>query len=156
MGTESYTGRINRKLGKKLHVIEVAAGREKAELVLKNAVYVNVFSNELCRGDIAVTEGLIVGMGSYQGEREVDVSGRIVLPGFIDAHIHLESAMVSPKEFVRAVLPHGTTTVITDPHEIANVMGADGIEYMLQATEGLPVDVRFMLPSCVPDRKSVV
>ena len=78
------------------------------------------------------------------------MSGKIVLPGFIDAHIHLESAMVSPKEFAKAVLPHGTTTVITDPHEIANVMGTDGIEYMLQATEGLPVDVRFMLPSCVP------
>ena len=78
------------------------------------------------------------------------MTGKIVLPGFLDAHIHLESAMVSPREFVKAVLPHGTTTVVTDPHEIANVMGADGIEYMLQATEGLPVDVRFMLPSCVP------
>ena len=150
MGTESYTGRINRKLSKKLRIVEVAAGREKADLVLKNAVYVNVFSNELCRGDIAVAEGLIVGMGTYSGTSEVDVSGKIVLPGFIDAHIHLESAMVSPQEFVRAVLPHGTTTVVTDPHEIANVMGADGIEYMLQATEDLPVDVRFMLPSCVP------
>ncbi len=150
MGTESYTGRINRKLNKKLRIIEVAAGREKADLVLKNATYVNVFSSRLCQGDIAVAEGLIVGMGRYDGLTEVDVSGRIVLPGFIDAHIHLESAMVSPREFAKAVLPHGTTTVITDPHEIANVMGADGIEYMLQATEGLPVDVRFMLPSCVP------
>ena len=150
MGTESYTGRINRKLNKKLRIVEVAAGRQKADLVLKNAAYVNVFSNEICQGDIAVAEGLIVGMGRYEGEREVDVSGKIVLPGFIDAHIHLESAMVSPKEFAKAVLPHGTTTVITDPHEIANVMGTDGIEYMLQATEGLPVDVRFMLPSCVP------
>ena len=150
MGTESYTGRINRKLNKKLRIVEVAAGRQKADLVLKNAAYVNVFSNEICQGDIAVAEGLIVGMGRYEGEREVDVSGKIVLPGFIDAHIHLESAMVSPKEFAKAVLPHGTTTVITDPHEIANVMGTDGIEYMLQATEELPVDVRFMLPSCVP------
>ena len=150
MGTESYTGKINRKLNKKLRIVEVAAGRQKADLVLKNAAYVNVFSNEICQGDIAVAEGLIVGMGRYEGEREVDVSGKIVLPGFIDAHIHLESAMVSPKEFAKAVLPHGTTTVITDPHEIANVMGTDGIEYMLQATEGLPVDVRFMLPSCVP------
>ena len=150
MGAESYTGRINRKLGKKLRIVEVAAGREKADLVLKNAVYVNVFSSELCHGDIAVAEGLIVGMGEYSGETEYDMSGRLVLPGFIDAHIHLESAMVSPREFVKAVLPHGTTTVITDPHEIANVMGADGVEYMLQATEDLPVDVRFMLPSCVP------
>ena len=147
---ESYAGKINRKLNKKLHVIDVAAGRVPADLVLKNAAYVNVFSNELCRGDIAVAEGLIVGMGEYHGKVEVDVGGKIVLPGFIDAHIHLESSLVSPKEFAKAVLPHGTTTVITDPHEIANVMGTDGIEYMLQATEDLPVDVRFMLPSCVP------
>ena len=147
---ESYAGKINRKLNKKLHVIDVAAGRAPADLVLKNAAYVNVFSNELCRGDIAVAEGLIVGMGEYHGKVEADVGGKIVLPGFIDAHIHLESSLVSPKEFAKAVLPHGTTTVITDPHEIANVMGTDGIEYMLQATEDLPVDVRFMLPSCVP------
>ena len=147
---ESYAGKINRKLNKKLRVIAVAAGREPADLVLKNATYVNVFSNELCHGDIAVAEGLIVGMGEYSGAVEVDVSGKIVLPGFVDAHIHLESSLVSPTEFAKAVLPHGTTTVITDPHEIANVMGTDGIEYMLQATEDLPVDVRFMLPSCVP------
>ena len=135
---------------KDLDLIAVAAGRVPADLVLKNAAYVNVFSNELCRGDIAVAEGLIVGMGEYHGKVEADVGGKIVLPGFIDAHIHLESSLVSPKEFAKAVLPHGTTTVITDPHEIANVMGTDGIEYMLQATEDLPVDVRFMLPSCVP------
>ncbi|MEA4994246.1 MAG: adenine deaminase [Oscillibacter sp.] len=148
--SESYAGKINRKLLKKRRIIEAASGREKADLVLKNATYVNVFSNELCQADIAVAEGLIVGMGSYEGEIEADMTGKIVLPGFLDAHIHLESSLVSPREFVKAVLPHGTTTVITDPHEIANVMGTDGIEYMLQATEGLPVDVRFMLPSCVP------
>ena len=147
---ESYAGKINRKLNKKLHVIDVAAGRVPADLVLKNATYVNVFSNELSQCDIAVAEGLIVGMGEYHGKVEMDVSGKIVLPGFLDAHIHLESSLVSPTEFAKAVLPHGTTTVITDPHEIANVMGTDGIEYMLQATEDLPVDVRFMLPSCVP------
>ena len=124
---ESYAGKINRKLNKKLHVIDVAAGRAPADLVLKNATYVNVFSNELCRGDIAVAEGLIVGMGQYRGRVEADVSGKIVLPGFIDAHIHLESSLVSPKEFAKAVLPHGTTTVITDPHQIANVMGTDAI-----------------------------
>ena len=118
--------------------------------MLKNATFVNVFSNELSTMDIAVAEGLIVGMGSYQGRSEVDCTGKIVLPGFLDAHIHLESSLVNPTEFVKAVLPHGTTTVVTDPHEIANVMGTDGIEYMLQATEDLPVDVRFMLPSCVP------
>ncbi len=148
--SESYAGKINRKLLKKRRIIEAAAGREAADLVLKNATYVNVFSNQLCTADIAVAEGLIVGMGEYSGMAEVDCAGKIVLPGFLDAHIHLESSLVSPREFVKAVLPHGTTTVITDPHEIANVMGADGIEYMLQATENLPVDVRFMLPSCVP------
>ena len=141
--TETWSGKINRKLLKKLHIIDVAAGREKADLVLKNATYVNVFSGELA-------EGLIVGLGSYSGHEEVDMTGRIVCPGFIDAHIHLESSLVSPAEFARAVIPHGTTTVITDPHEITNVMGTDGIDYMLAATEGLPVDVRFMIPSCVP------
>ena len=148
--SESYAGKINRKLLKKRRIINAAAGREPADLVLKNAAYVNVFSNELCHADIAVAEGLIVGMGTYSGKVEADMTGKIVLPGFLDAHIHLESSLVSPREFVKAVLPHGTTTVITDPHEIANVMGTDGIEYMLQATEDLPVDVRFMLPSCVP------
>ena len=148
--SESYAGRISRQLLQKRRVIDVAAGREPADLVLKNAVYVNVFSNELRTADIAVAEGLIVGMGRYSGRKEVDCTGSIVLPGFLDAHIHLESSLVSPREFVKAVLPHGTTTVVTDPHEIANVMGTDGIEYMLQATEGLPVDVQFMLPSCVP------
>ena len=147
---ESYAGKINRKLLKKQRIIAAAAGREPADLVLKNATFVNVFSNELSTMDIAVAEGLIVGMGSYQGRSEVDCTGKIVLPGFLDAHIHLESSLVSPTEFVKAVLPHGTTTVVTDPHEIATVMGTDGIEYMLQATENLPVDVRFMLPSCVP------
>ena len=148
--TETWSGKINRKLIKKLHIIDVAAGREKADLVLKNATYVNVFSGELETCDIAVAEGLIVGLGSYSGVAEVDMTGRIVCPGFIDAHIHLESSLVSPSEFVRAVIPHGTTTVITDPHEITNVMGTDGIDYMLAATEGLPMDTLFMIPSCVP------
>ena len=148
--SESFTGKINRKLLKKQRIIRAASGEEPADLVLKNATYVSVFSNELRTGDIAVKEGLIVGIGDYHGAKEVDVSGKIVCPGFLDAHIHLESSLVTPTEFVKAVLPHGTTTVVTDPHEIANVMGTDGIEYMVQATEGLPVDVRFMLPSCVP------
>ena len=147
---ESWSGKISRKLIKKQQIIDVAAGRKKADLVLKNATYVNVFSGELMTEDIAVTHGLIVGLGQYEGITEVDMTGRIVCPGFIDAHIHLESSLVSPVEFARAVLPHGTTTVITDPHEITNVMGTDGIDYMLCATEDLPVDVRFMIPSCVP------
>ena len=148
--TESWSGKISRKLLKKQRIIDVAAGREKADLVLKNATFVNVFSGELETRDIAVAEGLIVGLGSYEGNEEADMTGKIVCPGFLDAHIHLESSLVSPAEFARAVLPHGTTTVITDPHEITNVMGTDGIDYMLSATEGLPVDVQFMVPSCVP------
>lgn len=147
---ESYTGRINRKKNKKTRIIDVAAGRTPADMVIKNASYVNVFSNKICKGDIAIAEGLFVGIGEYDGLTEIDGNGKVIVPGFIDAHIHLESSLVSPHEFAKAVLPHGTTTVVTDPHEIANVMGTDGIEYMLQATENLPVDVRFMLPSCVP------
>ena len=147
---ENWNEKLDRKLEKKLRIIDVAAGRKKADLVLKNATYVDVFSGSLATEDIAVAEGLIVGMGCYSGETEVDMTGKIVCPGFLDAHIHLESSLVSPQEFARAVLPHGTTTVITDPHEIANVMGTDGIEYMLAATEALPFDVFFMLPSCVP------
>lgn len=147
---ESYTGKINRKLTKKQHIIDVAAGRVPADLVIKNACFVNVFSNQLSQGDIAITEGLFVGIGTYEGRQVLDGTGKIIVPGFIDSHIHLESSLVCPGEFARAVLPHGTTTVITDPHEIANVLGTEGIEYMLQATENLPVDVRFMLPSCVP------
>lgn len=142
--------RIAQKVRKKQHMIRVANGLEPADLVLRNATYVNVFSNELCTGDIAVAEGLVVGMGDYRGREEIDVSGRIVAPGFIDAHIHLESSMVDPYTFAQAVLPHGTTTVITDPHEIANVCGVTGIDYMIAASESLPLDVHFMLPSCVP------
>ncbi len=147
---ESWSGKISRKLIKKQRIIRVAAGQEPADLVLKNAAYVDVFSGELATDDIAVAEGLVVGLGSYSGHTEVDMSGKIVCPGFIDAHIHLESSLVTPVEFARAVIPHGTTTVITDPHEITNVMGTDGIDYMLSATENLPVDVRFTIPSCVP------
>lgn len=148
--SKTRAARIAQKVRKKQRMIRVAMGEEKADLVLKNADYVNVFSNELSHGDIAVTEGLVVGMGDYHGKVEVDVSGKVVTPGFIDAHIHLESSLVNPVSFARAVLPHGTTTVITDPHEIANVCGVTGIDYMIDASEGLPVDVHFMLPSCVP------
>ncbi len=142
--------RIALKVRKKQRMVRVAMGEEKADLVLKNADYVNVFSDEICHGDIAVAEGLVVGMGEYSGLTEVDMTGKIVAPGFIDAHIHLESSLVSPASFARAVIPHGTTTVITDPHEIANVCGVGGIDYMMAASDGLPVDVHFMLPSCVP------
>jgi len=147
---EIFEQKINRQLAAKQRIIAVAAGREKADLVLKNAKYLNVFSNEFLCGDIAVANGLIAGVGKYDGKTEIDVSGKLVLPGFIDAHIHLESSMVTPAEFAKAVVAHGTTTVITDPHEITNVMGIDGVEYMIQASQNLPIDVHFMMPSCVP------
>lgn len=147
---EIYGQKTDRQLAAKQRIIAVAAGREKADLVLKNAKYLNVFSNEFLCGDIAVSNGLIAGVGKYDGKTEIDVSGKLVLPGFIDAHIHLESSMVTPAEFAKAVVAHGTTTVITDPHEITNVMGIDGVEYMIQASQNLPIDVHFMMPSCVP------
>lgn len=147
---EIYGQKTDRQLAAKQRIIAVAAGREKADLVLKNAKYLNVFSNEFLCGDIAVANGLIAGVGKYDGKTEIDVSGKLVLPGFIDAHIHLESSMVTPAEFAKAVVAHGTTTVITDPHEITNVMGIDGVEYMIQASQKLPIDVHFMMPSCVP------
>lgn len=147
---EIYGQKTDRQLAVKQRIIAVAAGREKADLVLKNAKYLNVFSNEFLCGDIAVANGLIAGVGKYDGKTEIDVSGKLVLPGFIDAHIHLESSMVTPAEFAKAVVAHGTTTVITDPHEITNVMGIDGVEYMIQASQNLPIDVHFMMPSCVP------
>lgn len=141
---------LRQKTDEERRLVETAAGRRRAELVLKNARYVNVFTHELCTGDIAIACGKIAGIGKYDGEKELDVSGRIVCPGFLDAHIHIESSLSVPREFARAVVPHGTTAIVTDPHEITNVMGTDGIEYMLEATERLPIDVFFMLPSCVP------
>ena len=142
---EIYGQKTDRQLAAKQRIIAVAAGREKADLVLKNAKYLNVFSNEFLCGDIAVANGLIAGVGKYDGKTEIDVSGKLVLPGFIDAHIHLESSMVTPAEFAKAVVAHGTTTVITDPHEITNVMGIDGVEYMIQASQNLPMDIDLYL-----------
>lgn len=137
-------------LAEKKILVKTAVGEEKADLVLKNADFYNVFTRRMEHGDIAVTAGKIVGIGDCEGKASLDMTGKILAPGFIDAHIHLESSLVSPTQFAKAVVPHGTTCVVTDPHEIANVMGTDGIEYMLAATKGLPLDVRFVLPSCVP------
>ncbi|MDO4330117.1 MAG: adenine deaminase [Lachnospiraceae bacterium] len=130
--------------------IMAASGEKKAKLVLKHAKIINVFTESIEEGDIAVEAGHIVGIGSYEGEKEIDLKGRYVCSGLIDGHIHLESSMVLPEEFQRAVLPHGTTAVITDPHEIANVAGIPGIQYMMKSAEGLMMDVYFMMPSCVP------
>lgn len=133
----------------KTHIL-AASGQKKAELVLKHAGIINVFTESIIQADIAIEDGYIVGIGTYEGEKEVDLKGKYVCSGFIDGHIHLESSMVLPREFERAVLPHGTTAVVTDPHEITNVAGACGIGYMLNETEPLNLDVFFMLPSCVP------
>ena len=126
--------------------IDSALGYKKADIVLRNAKYVNVFTNELLDGDIAIKDGYFVGIGDYEGNTEIDLRGKTVIPSFIDAHIHLESSIVSPYEFAKAVIPHGTTAVVADPHEIANVIGTDGIDYMLQSTADLPLDVFIMLP----------
>ena len=131
-------------------MMDVAAGRRKASLVLKGGTIVNVFTERTEIGDIAIEDGCIAGIGEYDGLVNVDMTGRYICPGFIDGHIHIESSMVSPPEFEKAVLPHGTTTVITDPHEIGNVAGCQGVDYMLKATEGLSLDAFFVVPSCVP------
>lgn len=132
-------------------IINVARGIEKAELVIKNANIVNVLSEEIHKGDIAIEDGIIVGVSdNYTGIREIDVNGAYVTPSFIDGHVHLESAMVLPKEFAKTVLPAGTTTAIIDPHEISNVFGLHGISFMHEAVKNLPLDVYTMLPSCVP------
>ncbi len=139
---------MNKKISEKL--IHVANGRQKADLVLKNASIVNVFTEDIEIGDVAVVDGMIAGIGTYEGEVEKDMTGKYLCPGFIDGHIHLESSMVAPAEFEKAVLPHGTTAVITDPHEIANVAGCEGIEFMLRYTQDMTLDVFFVVPSCVP------
>lgn len=130
--------------------IDMAAGRELPELVLKNCRIVNVFSEEIINGDIAIHGGTIVGIGAYSGQREIDLDGAFVAPGLIDGHVHIESAMVTPGQFAKAIMPHGTTTIIADPHEIANVCGLAGIRYMLDQSAKLPLEVYLMMPSCVP------
>ena len=129
---------------------EVAQGKAPADLLLKGAFVLDVFRGEFVRRDVAVAGGRIVGYGTPEAREVADLSGKTLVPGFIDAHVHIESSQVSPAEFARAVLPRGTTCVIADPHEIANVLGLAGIRYMLAATEGLPLRVFFMAPSCVP------
>lgn len=131
-------------------LIETARGTVKAELVLKNAQVFNVFTGEFLKGDVAIVDGHIAGVGKYEGVEELDLDGKYLTPGFIDGHVHIESSMLSPSEFARAILPTGTTTIVADPHEIANVAGMKGIEYILDATENIPLSVYVMLPSCVP------
>ena len=132
------------------HFVRVAQGAEAAGLVLKNAEVFHAFTGEFIRCDIAIEDGRVAGVGNYTGLREVELAGRYVTPGFLDGHVHIESSMLSPYEFSRAVVPTGTTSVVADPHEIANVAGTRGLEYMMRATEHIPLTVYFMLPSCVP------
>jgi|AntRauTorcE11898_2_1112593.scaffolds.fasta_scaffold00116_14 adenine deaminase len=128
----------------------IASGKVEAEIVFKNARIINVFTGDIGLNDIAVEDGLIIGVGTYHGQKEVDLHGQYVCPGFIDGHVHIESSMVTPAQFGNIVLPKGTTTVIADPHEIANVAGEEGIHYMLKSAEMTPLDVFMMVPSSVP------
>ena len=132
-------------------LVPAARGAEPADLVIRNARVFDAFSCTWEQGDLAIKDGIIVGIGrSYRGIRERDLRGSYVIPGLIDAHVHIESSLLVPQEYARLVAAHGTTTVIADPHEIANVAGKDGIEYMLSGRDGAPVDILYMLPSCVP------
>ncbi|WP_456279248.1 adenine deaminase [Bacillus sp. AK128] len=130
--------------------ISIAAKREKADLVIKNGGVVDVFNQEIIYEDIAIADGVIVGMGVFEGIEEIDATGRFICPSFIDSHVHIESSMVIPSEFSKVVVPHGVTTIVADPHEIANVSGVEGIQFMLDSSENLPLNVFYMLPSCVP------
>lgn len=136
---------------KLIKLIDVAAGRKKADLVLKNAKIVDVFQAKILTGDIAISDGYIAGIGEiYQGVEERNYTGKYVAPGFIEAHIHIESSYVSPEEFSRVFIPRGTTTILADPHEIVNVAGLKGLDYMVNAAKNAKMDVRYMMPPCVP------
>jgi adenine deaminase len=130
--------------------IAIARGDEPADLVLRNGRVVNVFSGDIHEADVAIADGRVIGFGKYRSRADIDVRGGYIAPGFIDGHIHIESTMLTPRELARAVVPAGTTAIVADPHEIANVLGVEGIHYMLRASEGLPLRVFLMLPSCVP------
>ncbi len=131
-------------------LIAVARGDAEPDLVIEDAHVYSAFTREWIEGDVAVADGRIAGVGAYAGGRRIDAHRRYLVPGFIDAHVHLESAKLVPAEFARAVVPRGTTAVVCDPHELANVAGVDGVRWLLEATEGLPLDVFVMAPSCVP------
>ncbi|HKC19602.1 MAG TPA: adenine deaminase [Candidatus Dormibacteraeota bacterium] len=130
--------------------LAVARGDEPADLVLTGGKVFSVFTREWLELDVAIADGFIAGLGTYEGRKKIDVSGAYVVPGFIDAHVHIESSKLMVDQFSKAVLPHGTTTVVADPHEIANVLGTDGVHWLLDACEHVPLDVFVMAPSCVP------
>ena len=132
------------------NLIDTAMKRKKADVVIKNCSLVNVFTGEINKTDIALCGKYIAATGSYDGKEEIDAEGKFACPGFIDSHIHVESSCVSPEEMGRMLIPHGTTTIIADPHEIVNVCGLKGLEYMMKAAEGTALEIKYMLPSCVP------
>jgi adenine deaminase len=131
-------------------LIRVARGDAPADLVLRGGRVVNVISGEVQETSVAIYQGRIAGLGDYQGREIVDVTGLYLSPGFIDAHCHIESSMIPPAEYAKAVVPRGTTTVVADPHEIANVLGLEGIRFLLESSRHCPLDVFLMAPSCVP------
>ena len=134
-----------------LHILAVARGDAPADVLLRNARVVNVFTGEIQETDVALAGAYIAAVGTgYAGHTEIDLNGQYLVPGLIDAHVHVESSMVIPAQFARTVVPHGITTVVSDPHEIANVAGAAGIRYMIDASDGLPLTIFVNLPSCVP------
>lgn len=139
---------MNKELLKKL--IDTAAGRIPADTVIKNCKIVNVFSGKITEGNIALCEGVIAGTGDYEGKTVIDACGKYAAPGFIDSHIHIESSYVSPEELGRLLVPHGGTTIVADPHEIVNVCGIEGLDYMMEAAKGTKLDIKYALPSCVP------
>ena len=153
----------------KRKLIMAAEGKEKADLVLKGGKVLNVFTNEFLDGDVAICGDKIVGIGEYEGVREIDCKGQYIVPGYLDAHLHIESTLAMPGELAKAVLKSGTTTLIADPHELVNVKGKKALDFLLEATEDIPMNVYVMIPSSVPatpfdtngvgeflDRKSVV
>ena len=134
--------------------LAVARGDEPADLVVRGGRVLSVFTKEWLVTDVAIVDGVVAGLGDYEGREDLDASGNWVVPGFIDAHMHLESTKLLPDEFARLVLPMGTTAVVADPHELANVLGTDGVHWLLDACEDLPLDFYFMASSCVPASRS--
>ncbi len=128
----------------------MARGEQPTDLLLRNARVVDVLSAEIIESDVAVHAGWVAGFGGYEATNELDLEGRYLCPGFMDGHLHIESTMLVPPEFARAVVPRGTTAVVADPHEIGNVLGIGGIDFMLRSSEDLPLAIHIMLPSCVP------
>lgn len=132
------------------NIIQAALGKKRADLVLKNGKIIDVLNHGIIEGNVAIKDGIIIGIGNYEGFEEIDVNGAYIAPGFVDSHVHIESAMVTPSEYAKMVMPKGVTTIIADPHEIANVCGEEGLKFMIEDSKELPVDIFYMLPSCVP------